>query len=57
VVVVGAGASGCLLATRLAAAGQSVTLVEAGPDLRGHEPAELRDGWDFSRQHAWGFVS
>src|SRR5215510_9550653 len=57
VVVVGAGASGCLLASRVAAGGRQVTLVEAGPDLRRTEPPELRDGWGFSREHAWGFVS
>jgi choline dehydrogenase-like flavoprotein len=57
VVVVGAGASGCLVAARLAATGRRVTLVEAGPDLRGREPAGFRDGWDFSRDHAWGYTS
>ncbi|GAB4178438.1 MAG: choline dehydrogenase [Thalassobaculales bacterium] len=34
VVVVGAGSAGCVLAARLAEAGQAVTLVEAGPDSR-----------------------
>lgn len=45
VVVVGAGSTGCLIATRLAQAGRPVVLVEAGADLRGREPPELRDGW------------
>ncbi len=57
IVVVGAGASGCLLAARLAAAGRRVVLIEAGPDLRGREQPVLRDGWAFSREYAWGFAS
>lgn len=40
VVVVGAGSAGCALAGRLAAAGASVLLLEAGP---GDDRAELRD--------------
>lgn len=56
-VVVGAGSTGCLVAARLAEAGQDVLLLEAGPDLRGREPAEFRDGWSLCREHAWGFVS
>lgn len=56
VVVVGAGASGCMVASRLAS-GCPVTLVEAGPDLRGRAQPDLRDGWTLSREHSWGFVS
>jgi choline dehydrogenase len=57
VVVVGAGSAGCLVAARLAQVGMRAILVEAGADLRGREPPELRDGWGFSRQYAWGYVS
>ncbi len=56
VIVVGAGAAGCLLAARFADANCNVVLVEAGPDLRGREPPELRSGWDLYREHAWGYV-
>jgi choline dehydrogenase len=57
VLVVGAGAAGCLVAARLADAGHHVLLVEAGVDLRGREPAQLRDGWGLYRENAWGYVS
>jgi choline dehydrogenase len=57
VVVVGAGSAGCLVAARLAEAGRDVLLVEAGPDLRGHEPPQLRDGWGLEREPTWGYVS
>ncbi|HEX4697794.1 MAG TPA: NAD(P)-binding protein [Actinomycetes bacterium] len=53
-VVVGAGAAGCVVAARLAAGGRRVCVVEAGPDLRGDVPADFRDGWDFPRSHEWG---
>jgi choline dehydrogenase len=56
VVVVGAGAAGCLVAAQLAEANWDVVLVEAGPDLRGNEPPQLRDGWGIYREHAWGYV-
>ena len=46
VVVVGAGAAGCVVAARLAERGsRSVALIEAGPDLRTDIPDGLRDGW------------
>jgi choline dehydrogenase len=57
VAVVGAGSTGCLVAARLAEAGLHVLLIEAGPDLRGNEPVQLRDGWGLFREHAWGYVS
>jgi choline dehydrogenase len=58
VLVVGAGAAGCVTAARLAQAGsRSVALLEAGPDLRGGVPGALRDGWRISREPDWGYVS
>ncbi|MFL5726472.1 MAG: FAD-dependent oxidoreductase [Chloroflexota bacterium] len=45
-VVVGAGAAGCVIAARLAAAGSSsVLLVEAGPDLRDDLPEARHARW------------
>ena len=57
VVVVGAGAAGCVIAARLAQAGRRVCLLEAGPDLRGDVPVDFRDGWAFPRRHEWGYES
>jgi choline dehydrogenase len=57
IVVVGAGSAGCLAAWELARAGRDVVLLEAGPDMVGREPPQLRDGWDFTRDHAWGYRS
>ena len=57
-VVIGAGAAGCVVAARLAAAAtRSVLLLEAGPDRRGELPAEFRNGWDFPREFEWGYAS
>jgi choline dehydrogenase-like flavoprotein len=62
VVVVGAGAAGCVVAARLAETGdRSVMLLEAGPDRRRVVPAPLRDGWRLARgadwPDDWGFTA
>jgi len=53
VVVVGAGAAGCVIGARLAEAGSSVLLVEAGPDRRGAVAPALRDGWRLPAGADW----
>ena len=59
VVVVGAGAAGCVVAARLAAlSSRTVLLVEAGPDRRAATPERLRDGWRIAREDFdWGYHS
>jgi choline dehydrogenase len=57
VVVVGAGAAGCVVAARIAAAGYAVLLLEAGPDRRSDAPDEIRNGWGITRQFDWGYTS
>ncbi|HEX5014247.1 MAG TPA: GMC family oxidoreductase [Candidatus Limnocylindrales bacterium] len=58
VVVIGAGAGGCVMAGRLARAGVgSILLLEAGPDLRADLPSDLLDAWRLPRPPDWGYAS
>ena len=61
VVVVGGGSSGAVVAARLAEAGASVVLVEAGPDYGpfagGAWPADLLDAHALATSHDWGYTS
>lgn len=58
IVIVGGGAAGCVLARRLAEAGdRSVLLLEAGPDLRAATTPAMHDGWRLSTVPDWGLQS
>jgi len=57
-VVVGAGAAGCVVASRLAGSGsRTVLLLEAGPDLGASPPEGILDGWHMTRLFDWGYES
>jgi choline dehydrogenase len=57
IVIVGAGAAGCVLAARLSEDdGRTVLLLEAGPDY-GELPPDVRSSWVPTREHDWGFLS
>jgi choline dehydrogenase len=58
VAVIGGGTAGCVVASRIAGAGdRSVVLIEAGPDATSAIPAEWRDGWSAPILPDWGFES
>jgi choline dehydrogenase-like flavoprotein len=60
-VVVGSGPAGCALAGRLAAAGEDVLLLEAGPDYGpegdGGWPEDLLDASALPASHGWDYTS
>lgn len=60
-IIVGAGAAGCVLASRLAERGdRRIALLDAGPELRPNVPPAMRDGWRVpagADWPDWGFES
>jgi choline dehydrogenase len=58
IAIVGGGAAGCVVASRLASSLQaSVVLLESGSDVRLDTPAEWRDSWRLPVLPDWGFES
>ncbi len=57
VIVVGAGAAGCVVARRLAGRDLDVIVLEAGPGLPDPVPAAWRDGWALPTVPDWGYMS
>ncbi|HET9085270.1 MAG TPA: FAD-dependent oxidoreductase [Candidatus Limnocylindrales bacterium] len=57
VIVVGAGAAGCVVARRLADRGLQIIVLEAGPELPVPVPADWRDGWRLPTVPDWGYTS
>jgi choline dehydrogenase len=58
VAVVGGGAAGCVVASRIAELiDGSVVLLEAGPDVRLRTPADWRDGWRLPTVPDWEYES
>lgn len=58
-VVIGGGTAGCVVAARLAEAGEDVVLLEAGPDYgplaSGAWPDDLLDAMSLPTSHDWGY--
>jgi choline dehydrogenase len=58
-VVAGGGTAGCVIAARLAGAGHSVVVIEAGPDYgpRGDQwPTDLLEAASLPTSHDWGYA-
>lgn len=60
VLVLGAGTAGCVATAEAVRAGQTVVLVEAGPDYGKLEsrrwPTELLEPWTLPSSHDWGYT-